>query len=302
MNQNTIYTQTMIQTMAGKVIRDLRRGGDRELRNMMDLCGNRSSYPYYQQFCRMVEDALRAPHSQYGRLITRAARDVSETCLKTFLSNFGYHAVFCGGEILREQKEQNASQGIWLRPFPWEGGSAGVQRAVFEWEKEGTSVFWAAQVETPERWNVLLAAAEKNRRCIFAVAHPPDTCADEQLLDAVDLGNICFFLGEEQLGAFSQRLRNVGALFGFHRSYAQVESLEAEDLFLQNSIQQGCLMGVYEGDWSQSLQKKERLYQKLIQVRSGGTREIFLCDLWRDRDAVQELLLHERTFPRCANN
>lgn len=288
--------------MAGKVIQDLRRGGDRELRNMMDLCRNRSSYPYYQQFCRMVEKALRAPHSQYGHLITRAARDVSETCLKTFLINFGYHAVFCGGEILREQKQQNTSQGIWLRPFPWEGGSAGAQRAVGECEKEGTYIFWAAQVETPEQLDVLLTAAEKNSKCIFAVAHPPDTCTDEQLLDAVDLGNICFFLDEEQLGTFSQRLQKVGAFFGFHRSYAQVKSLAAEDLFLKHSIQQGCLMGIYEGDSSQSpRQEEDWLHRKLIQVRTVGLREIFLCDLWRDRDAVQELLLHERTFPRRAN-
>lgn len=61
MQINTIYTRSVIQTLAGKAIRDLRSGGEREQRNIMELCKGPSAPPGCQKFLSKLEQILRRP-------------------------------------------------------------------------------------------------------------------------------------------------------------------------------------------------------------------------------------------------
>lgn len=109
MQINTIYTRSVIQTMAGKAIRDLRGGGERELRNVVELCKGCSASPDYQKFWSMLENILRRPGQRYGALLSRAANDVDINCLKTLIANLGLHAYTTGGQMLRDNWKSGVS-------------------------------------------------------------------------------------------------------------------------------------------------------------------------------------------------
>lgn len=297
MQINTVYTRSVIQTMAGKAIRDLRSGGERELRNVVELCRGHSAPPGYQKFWSMLENILRRPDQQYGALLFRAANDVDINCLKTLIANFGLHAYANGSQLLRDNRESGISSAYWLEPLDGTMEPDILHQTISSLQGQGTSSF-LFRAEQEKDLQAVLNIAGKHRQCVFFLICKTVSCCRESLEEMTILGNVIPLIEVGNLPALASPLKHAGILFGFHRSYCEIESLEAEEEFLRQCIKAGCFLGIYE-ESSKSPCEDQGLfyYAKLQEMRRKGTQEIFLLDLWRDREVVQKLLLHRQNLP-----
>lgn len=297
MQINTVYTRSLIQTMAGKAIRDLRSGGERELRNVMELCKGHSAPPGYQKFWSLLETILRRPDQQYGALLSRAANDVDINCLKTLIANLGLHACTHGSQTLRDSWSSGASPAYWMEPLDEPTNPDILRQTISRLQKQGTSSF-LFRVEQETELETILNIAAKHHQCVFFLIVRPASCCRMCLEDMAALGNIIPLIGFQDLPAIAGALKQAGILFGFHRRYCEIKSLQTEEDLLRQCIETGCFLGVYEGSQETACKHQELVYYaELHEIRRSGTQEILLADLWRDREAVQKLLLQQTFFP-----
>lgn len=302
MQINTIYTRSVIQTMAGKAIRDLRSGGERELRNVVELSRGRSAPLGYQKFWSMLENILRRPDQQYGTLLSRAANDVDINCLKTLIANLGLHVYTDGSQTLRNNWESGVSLVYWLEPLDGTTEPAILHQTIVDLHRQGTSSF-LFRVKQETELGTVLNIAGGHHQCVFFLICRGITCYQKYLEDMIALGNVIPLIGGEDLFAAASLLKQSGVLFGFHRRYCEIEGLETEIKLLHQFTETGCFLGVYEGDSQDPCEKQELFYYaKLQEIRRRGAQEILLADLWRDREVVQKLLLHQQTLPNCSWN
>lgn len=302
MQVNAIYQRSMIQTMAGKAIRDLRSGGERELRNVMELCKGRFSSPGARKFWAMLGKLLRLPNQQYGALLSRAARDVELSCLKTLMVNLALHASAEGSDTLRHSWTSGSSSAYWLEPLTEEVDWNALLETASALQQQGTSSF-LLRADREEQLSAALGIAARHPQCVFLVPCQASSCPQAHLEDMAALGNVIPLVRCQDLPTLAAPLKQTGLLFGFHRWYNEIESLEAEGRLLNQWIDAGCFLGIYEG-CSPDPRDNDGLdyYAKLQELRRQGTKEILLGDLWRDREVVQKLLLLQQSLPDCSWN
>lgn len=292
MQINAIYTRSVIQTMAGKAIRDLRSGGERELRNVVELCKGRSSSPDYQRFWSMLENILRRPNQQYGALLSRAANDVDINCLKTLFSNLGLHAFTTGREVLQNNRKAGTSSLYWMEAVDGTMEPDLLCEIVSGLQQQGVSSFLFRAGPKTELETVLNIAG-KHRHCMFFLICQGISFCQQHLEDMTTIGNVIPLIGYEDIPVLAGQLKQAGILFGLHRRYEDILDLASEEKLLLQCIGKGCFLGVYEGGIPDFRKSQDLFYYaKLQEVRQNGTKEIFLADLWRDREVMQKLLLH----------
>lgn len=302
MQINTVYTRSLIQTMAGKAIRDLRSGGERELRNVMELCKGHSGPPGYQKFWSLLETILRRPDQQYGALLSRAANDVDINCLKTLIANLGLHACAHGSQALRDSWNSGVSPAYWMEPLDGNMEPDILHQTISRLQKQGTSSFLFRAEQKTDLENILNVAA-KHHQCVFFLIVRTASCCRTYLEDMAALGNVIPLVSFRDLPSIAGAFKQTGILFGFHRRYCEIESPQAEEDLLRQCIETGCFLGVYEGTQEAACKHQELVYYtELHEIRRRGTQEILLADLWRDREAVQELLLQQNTLPDGPRN
>lgn len=298
MQSRSVYAQSMIQFLAGKAIRDLRKGGKRELRNLTEFCRSISSYPYYQQFWRMLEQVIKMPNSRYGRLLCRAAETVDENCLKTMVVNLGYQAFSRGGQRLRELRAAGKAPPRWIQILSEREVQQDALSALQRWGEQGVSVFWIDGLRDAAQLNRPLALADNHRRAVYVVANPPLDCSADQFARAVRSGNICFLPGTDRFAAQAEQLSGGSALFGVCRTYDEIAGFEQERLYLQGCAEQGALLAIYRPNPNLPPDpRSEAIYHSIVQCRLTGSVELLVGDLNRDGEVVQQLLLHQRSFP-----
>ena len=198
MQINTIYTRSVIQTIAGKAIRDLRSGGERELRNVVELCKRHSAPPGYQRFWSMLENILRRPDQQYGALLSRAANDVDINCLKTLIANFGLHAYTNGSQLLRDSWESGTSSAYWMESLDGTMEPDILHQSIFSLQRQGTSSF-LFRVGQETELRTVLNIAGKYRQCVFFLICRTVSCSREYWEEATALGNVIPLIGSEDL-------------------------------------------------------------------------------------------------------
>ena len=295
MQINAIYTRSVIQTMAGKAIRDLRSGGERELRNVVELCKGCSAPPGYQKFWSLLENILHRPGQQYGALLSRAAKDVDINCLKTLIANLGLPAYSDGSQMLQDSRKSRTPPAYWMEPLDETMEPDTLHQTISRFQNLGTSSF-LFRAERDAALETILNIAAKHRQCVFFLICRAGICCQAHLEDMTALGNVIPLIGYEDLPAMATSLKQAGILFGLHRRYCEIESLQAEETLLHQCIEMGCFLGVYEGTRHDACSRQDLVYYaKLQEIRCSGTQEIFLADLWRDREAVQNLLLEQRS-------
>lgn len=292
MKKRSLLALSAMQTMAGKAIRDIRQGGRRETRNVLELCRGCAQRPQQQEFWDMIKLFLTSPEKKYQKLLHRTATSVKESTLKTLAINLSCTSFSDGGDILRTAY-QNGSEISWLQEL---APSEDVQQSVRLWNEKGVSVFrlqTAACAKTP----LLAELPAANSRCIFLYMLD-ESCPDFSWLPkAAENTNVCFLLSPALLDQLAPWMHQNQLLFGVARNYSDVQDFRQEQPLLQSWIDSGCLAAVYCSALhpdADTAARENDLYRLLKEARCSGQTEIFLCDLKRDTNTVQDLLLERQ--------
>ena len=108
-------------------------------------------------------------------------------------------------------------------------------------------------------------------------------------------GNICFLPGTDRFAAQAEQLSRGSALFGVCRTYDEIAGFEQERLYLQGCAEQGALLAIYRPNPNLPPDpRSEAIYHSMPSDRFRGA---VVGDLNRDGEVVQQLLLHQRSFP-----
>lgn len=285
MDQRALLTLSTVQTIAGKAIRDLKNGGRRETRNVIELCSSLAKRPGQQDLWAVVKEATSRSDGQYEALLHRAAASVREESLKVLAANL---ACIAFSSAAGPNGEDRWMQHIRL--------AEGVEQEVARWNERGVFVF-LARTNGPQSFERLAALASRNARSSFVLLVREGAPELSGLRHAARCDNVCFLLEEKALPA-ADLLRAERALFGVLRDYAQVRDMAAETLALRRWAEQGCLVAAYaSGDGAAPSGDTNDLYQKMVKARTAGTVDIFLCDLQRDPPTVLEMVRRQRPLP-----
>ena len=294
MAKQSLLTLSAIQTIAGKAIRDLKNGGKRETRNVIELCRSFTKRPHQQEFGDMVKSFTVFSGSQYDPLLHRIAASVRADSLKTLAINLGCTA-FAGGADCIRRNHANGMNHCWVQRFRF---SSLDEKEIAIWNEQGVYVFLIDLEEEAYSSETVFSLAAHNARSTFALlihdGHPDSSW----IVQAAQYDNICFLLAPDVLTEIGNLLVENKALFGVLRSYLDIEDVQTEKEKITQWIRLGCAIDAYDMPKDVPCPgRMEAYYQKLISVRKKASLEIFLCDLQRDALLVQEILLGKRPFP-----
>ncbi len=293
MKERSLFELSAMQTMAGKAIRDIKSGGRRETRNVLELCRSYAQRPQQQEFWGMIKLFLTSSQNRYQALLHRTARSVKESSLKTLAINLSCTSFADGGDILRREC-QNGKEISWLQ---WLSPCEDPQAAICAWAQKGVSFFLIDAAAYKQHPTQLAQLPGYNSRGIFIYILEKD-CADFSWVSkAAAYENVCFLLSSALLDALAPQMQKKQLLFGVVRSYSDVETPQKEQELLHRFIGYGCLLAVYRSALqpdTPTVKREEAFYRLLKQARCKGQAEIFVCDLKRDAATVQDLLLERQ--------
>ena len=281
-----------MQTITGKVIRDLKNGGKREIRNAIELCRGLSRHPVQRDFWDMVRQFTTFPDSQYAPLIRRTAADVREEVLKTWTVNLWYMAFSQGAEIIRRDHEYGKEH-CWVQ---WLSCRESLRQQVALWNERGVFVFVLDLVRNGACPEEIFPLLKQNTGSVFLFLIHEDGWDEAWLEQVVQFRQAAFLLEPPCLKAMSGMLLENQALFGVLRSYRDVTDPDLEKREVMKWIQQGCVIGAYympggdrKGDTD--------YYRELVEIRQKADLEILPWDLQKDPEMIQEMILGIRPVP-----
>ncbi|HIS94978.1 MAG TPA: hypothetical protein IAC19_04320 [Candidatus Ventricola gallistercoris] len=206
-----------------------------------------------------------------------------------------YQAFSRGGQRLRELRAAGKAPPRWIQILSEREVQQDALSALQRWGEQGVSVFWIDGLRDAAQLNRLLTLADNHRRAVYVVANPPLDCSADQLARAVRSGNICFLPGTDRFAAQAEQLSRGSALFGVCRTYDEIAGFEQERLYLQGCAEQGALLAIYRPNPNLPPDpRSEAIYHSMPSDRFRGA---VVGDLNRDGEVVQQLLLHQRSFP-----
>lgn len=295
MGKQSILTLSAMQTMAGRVIRDIKNGGKRELRNALELFRNYARTPQQQDFWNVMKGFLTSSETQYQALLQRTTLSVKEDTLKAVTINLSCNAFSAGRDILYKNA-LNHDENRWIQ---WLHPSADIQKAVDGWVQKGVFVF-LVNVQAYKGYTTQLAElAAHNSRCVFIyVIYTTAELDFSWVVHAIKSANICVLLAPDLIPHYAPWLLKHKLLFGVIRDYAHIENPETEYQLLQQWICAGCLLGVYHSTTpSHNPPHEAYLYRTLKRIRCKGQMQILLCDLDEDTAMIQDILLGRQKIP-----
>lgn len=292
MLKNSAMTQSMIRTIAGKAIGDLKSGGIRGTRNMIELCRKFAMTPFYREFWDFLKELLTVPNNHYSDLLQRISRAVHEDTLKTLSVNLGYNAFSCGREQLLKRYARLGVGDLWLQRMNVTQSLQSDSDVFSQWNDKGVYVFWIEGIQRADDLVQMLKVAAKNRSSVFALKLTHGVLGDAIGTQAMVQGqeNVCFLMEGTIAPEVAAAMQERKLLFGFSRNYCEVEGIEEERTLIQKYIANGYVMGIYQ-DKEPSGSYAETLYREMARSRSTGASELFLWDLERDTAAMQRVLL-----------
>ncbi len=288
MAEQTLLSLSAIQTIAGKVIRDLKNGGKRETRNVIELCRSFAKHPLQRDFWNRIKDYTGARGSQYDPLLHRIAASVREDSLKTLAINLGYTALAEGSESIRNN-HANGMDYCWLQRLSFLSLD---ENTIAMWNERGVYVFLIDVAKETYSTDAVFQLAAHNARSIFILLIQEDPTNADWIIQASQYDNICFLLSSNVVSALGSLLVENKALFGVLRSYLDIQDIQTEKKEIVQWIRLGCVVDAYYMPKDILFYNEmDEYYTKLVKVRKKGALEIFMCDLQKNVDLVQEMLL-----------
>ncbi|MGI5893874.1 MAG: hypothetical protein ACOX6P_04690 [Candidatus Merdivicinus sp.] len=284
MENPSLLMRSTLQTIAGKAIRDLKYGGKRETRNVIELCRGFACRPSQLDFWNRVKSYTTASDSHYDPLIHRAAASVREESLQTLTVNLCCGALTIGANVLRENSDNQKI--CWIQKI-----DIAAEPDIIGWNERGAYVFLLDVHTKNDAREPIGSLAGRNSRSIFVLTIREKKPDMNWVRYAAQFDNICFLLSTEALSAVGDLLVECGSFFGALREYPDMKNVRTEKENIARWIQAGCLVGVYDTPKNMDVSLAEQQYQKLVSVRKQGSFELLLCDLQRDTAFVQQMLL-----------
>lgn len=293
LEKHSLLALSAMQTMAGRAIRDIKTGGKRETRNILKVCRSYANRPQQQGFWDLVKKFLTSPGNQYQALLHRAVCSVKEETLKTLMINLSCNAFSAGRDLLCKGAAENQEY-RWIQ---WLTPASDIQAVIYDWNQKGVFVFLLNLCDYQDRPSLLAELPTHNNRCVF-IYIVSNAEADLSWIEKSPCSdNICILMTPEVVDHYAPWLLQQKIFFGVIRDYHDIQTLQDEHARLTHWIDSGCLLGVYyTGQHPCSKFQEEDPYDTLKHIRRTGQLELFLCDLERDTDLVQDILLGRRTL------
>ncbi|MDM8313180.1 hypothetical protein [Clostridium cadaveris] len=299
MSTNQFLIKTVAETMVSKIIRDIKTGTNRSLRNSIDLGLYFSKGPIQKEFFGLAKSIAHNSNNMYLPLIKRAFESVDERIIKTVGLNLGISSFTIGAKQIKELYDIGKEPQMWLQILDddiLEDTSVFKDR-LQNFKSCGIYTFAIDNIYDDDKIRNVIAIASLSKESTFFLNIKMNYLSDDILTELKTSKNIIIFIAqnkEEINRDIFYSLRKSKLLYGFCKYYNDFKNMESEEVYLKEMISLGCLFGVYI-DTPDTFNDYEHIrYEKICNSRITGKLPIILYDFYRDCNFIQEAMLHKK--------
>lgn len=282
-------TRVFVQTLAHRAVRDVKKGGFRQLRNYVDMCAILSNETMQRPFFDRAQKLLQKADSLYYGLVRRMVNTVEENRICTVGVNFGFNGMVYGAGKLKVHAEQTGEKTAVFTVAM--SGDPDLAEAVAEAERAGGYI-WVLHGEGG--LDNAAAVAKAHPQSVFFLAVDPNALDGEAVALLSRCDNIVTLLAlekpemDEAAHSAASRLREEQMFYGFcvcvdDRTAGQAVQSEWMEVLSRETL--FCVCSRREGI---SAECSEQLKQAIYQSRTESGVPVLLLDWENDTRVVNE--------------
>lgn len=299
MSTNQFLIRTLAETMASKIIRDIKTGTNRSLRNSIDLGLYFSKGPVQKEFFGLAKSIAHNSNNMYLPLIKRAFENVDENIIKTVGLNLGISSFTTGAKQIQEINVQGKEPEMWIQILDRDmlDDICLFKNKLSEYKSSGVYAFIANDLRDDSQIKSALDIASLSKESTFFFNIDMPYLNSDILNKLKSSKNIVIFIAQNEgkitEGIFHD-LKESHLLYGFYKHYDDLKDIKSEKDYLKKLINLGCLFGVYV-DTPDTFNEYENIrYNEICKSRVTGNLPIMLYDFYRDCSYIQETILHKK--------
>lgn len=179
-------TRSFTLTLAHRAVRDIRRGGFRQLRNYVDMCATLAKKPQQKDFFACAQAALQRTDSCYYSMIHNLLDSVDDDRICTVGVNLGFGGLIYGASKMKVQADADRTPFSWVQVAVC--GDAALAELVPAAAQKGSYVWVLDATRGNPADAVSLALA--NPESVFGILAEPETLTNaclEALLPCMNI-------------------------------------------------------------------------------------------------------------------
>ncbi len=215
-------SRLLVETVARRYLREMRKNPERGIRNLMDMVLEFSEGRFQQSLFRAARTLLEKKDSAYYGLVRDTLSHVGDSRLITFGVNLGYNGCTAGARHIRENENRLGCRIPWIVTFQLEPEAFARHRlsyhmAIREGERLGIHCWILAAARRPQAF---LELAARHPASAFFLFCPPGEISHPLREGLVPLENLMPVVRlEEQAGDVYAGLRDAGLLYSLYAPY-----------------------------------------------------------------------------------
>lgn len=299
MSTNQFLIRTLAETMASKIIRDIKTGTNRSLRNSIDLGLYFSKGPVQKEFFSLAKSIAHNSNNMYLPLIKGAFENVDETIIKMVGLNLGISSFTIGAKQIQGLYAVGEKPEMWIQILDEnviEDNSL-FENKLLNYKASGVYAFIVDNLREDSQIKKALALTLLSKESTFFFNIAMDNLSSDMLNELKASKNIVIFVKQDKEKITTDlfnNLRKAHLLYGFCKHYNTFKNLESEETYLKDMINLGCLFGVYMDGPDTFNDYENSRYEEICKSRITGNLPIILYDFYRDCSFIQETILHKR--------
>lgn len=299
MSTNQFLIRTLAETMASKIIRDIKTGTNRSLRNSIDLGLYFSKGPVQKEFFGVAKSIAHNSNNMYLPLIKGAFENVDENIIKTVGLNLGISSFTIGAKQLQGLYAVGEKPEMWIQILDEDmlKDNSLFENKLPKYKASGVYAFIVNNLREDSQIKKALALASLSKESTFFFNIDMETLSNHMLNELQGSKNIVIFVRQDKENIDADLLHNLRKarlLYGFWKHYNPLKAIESEEAYLKDMINLGCLFGVYMDSPNTFNDYENSRYEEICKSRITGDLPIILYDFYRDCSFIQETILHKK--------
>lgn len=291
MIDNQILVRAAAEPIVCKIIRDLKTGTKRSIRNAIEFGIVFSKNKKQRELFSIAKKVASNGQNMYDALVKRMLQEVDNNIIKTVGMNFGISSFTFGARQIRKIYGETGIDNSWIQHLDecsWRQGQDLIER----YNSEGIYAFVVESISSTDNLEEVIAVATQMRKSTFFIRLTDDVI-DHNAANLIRIAqNIILVIkaeAEEYDSKLLSLLKENNLFFGFSKEYCDTINIDEEIEKLKSFIERGYMFGIYA-----SKEYNDDVYEWVCKSRINGRLPILLFDYYKDRSYIKNMILKFR--------
>lgn len=291
MIDNQILIRAAAEPIVCKIIRDLKTGTKRSIRNAIEFGIIFSKNKKQKELFSIAKKVASNGQNMYDGLIKRMLQGVDNNIIKTIGMNLGISSFSSGGKQIRKIYDETGKANSWIEHLEKQSWSCG-ENLIGKYNSDGIYAFIVEDISSTNELKKLIDIATDMCKSTFFIKII-DNIVDNTTANLIRAAkNIILVINVEdefckdRQSQLLKVLRENNLLFGFYKNYDETIKIDEEIDKLKSFIKNGYMFGVYA-----CKNYNNNVYEWVCKSRINGRLPILLFDYYMDTDYIKKMVL-----------